>query len=295
VSLIERLALLGGMTGPVPPLVDVRLCDGARVVATLPPLAFRGPTLVYRKASREAWSLENLVEHGALSDGMARFFDYCIRYRKGLLLSVGPGVSASATLNALASIVTADERIVTIESGVELHLGHQNVSALVPGRGIGVDRLVQHAVSLQPDRVLIGPTTGEHLAAALRAMSGPLEGAILAYGAPTPEDALQRILDADLGPRARSADEARAVLGSAIAVVLQEQRFADGSRRVTRVSELVHDGEHLSLEDVFVFDSEGLDESGLVAGSFRATGYVPRFIEDLHERGLEVNLGLFEA
>ena len=289
VSLIERLAFLGGASDTPGPLVDTRLSDGARVVATLPPLAFRGPTLSYRKASREAFSLDDLVQHGALSDPMMRLLDYCVRYRKGVLLSVGPGVGASATLNALASIITADERIVTIERGVELHLGHQNVTALEPN-GVSAGALIRHAAIMQPDRALIGVVDGDDAVEAMRAMRGSLEGAICGYCASSPADAVKRLLERDLVGES----DAKALLASAVAVIIQEERFADGSRRVTRIAELCRDGDELSLEDVFAFETDGLDENGLVTGSFRATGFVPRFLEDLHERGLEVNLGLFQ-
>ena len=49
------------------------------------------------------------------------------------------------------------------------------------------------------------------------------------------------------------------------------------------------------LEDIFVFESDGLDENGLVAGAFRATGYVPQFLEELHDRGDDIDLGIFGA
>jgi pilus assembly protein CpaF len=296
VALVKRLARLGGTEADAQhPLVDVRLRDGSRVVACLPPLAFRGPTVSLRKSSRDAFSLEDLLQNQNLSESMMKFIDTCIRYRKGILLSVGPGVSASATLNALASVVPADERIVTVEREVELHLGHMNVTALEPSKDLGLAPLVHHAVALKPDRALIGLIAGEGTVDVLSAMSGALEGSICCYAAASPEQAIERLLKSELSEACPAREDAQRLLSSAVSVILQEQRFADGSRRITQISEVVLDGENLSAQDIFVFESQGLDERRLVAGEFKSTGYVPRFCEELNERGLEVNLGLFQA
>src|SRR5262249_32810143 len=117
IDLIKRLGVLGGADPTAKnPLVDVRMRDGSRVVGVLPPLPFRGPTLSIRKATRDAYHLDSFVESGTLSEGMAKFIDFCVRNKKNMLLSVGSGVTASATLNALASSIVDDERVVTIES-----------------------------------------------------------------------------------------------------------------------------------------------------------------------------------
>jgi pilus assembly protein CpaF len=149
IALVRRLALLGGLEADHDsPLVDVRLRDASRVVASLPPLAFRGPTVSIRKSSRDAFSLDDLLQNQNLSESMVKLIDTAVRYRKGILVSVGPGVSASATLNAIASILPTDERIVTIERDVELHLGHLNVTSLEPNKELGLAQLVRHAASL---------------------------------------------------------------------------------------------------------------------------------------------------
>ena len=125
----------------------------------------------------------------------------------------------------------------------------------------------------------------------LRAASGALDGAVFCYAGSDVEGAVKSITEVDLAGVSGSS----ALLASGAPVILHERRFADGSRRITRISELCQDesGE-LSVEDIFVFDIEGLDEHGLVAGSFRATGRVPNFVETLQERGFEVNLGIFQ-
>jgi pilus assembly protein CpaF len=156
--------------------------------------------------------------------------------------------------------------------------------------------LVDFAAALQPDRSLIGAVSGgADIRAVITAMDGPLEGASFAYASSSPEEAVARLLKTDLASTGLSATEAGTLLATAVSVILQEQRFADGSRRITRVSELTVNHGEATIEDIFVFEGEGLDENGLVAGTFRATGYVPRFLEELRARGDDVDLGIFEA
>lgn len=293
VGLIRRLAVLGGLPAECDvPLIDVRLRDGARVIAARPPLAFRGSTLCYRKATREAFTLDDFVHNGTLDERMMKFIDYCVRYRQGMMVSVGPGVGASATLNAIASLVPADERIVTIESGVELSLGHVNVTALEPSDEAPVERLVEHAVALLPERALIGLISGSSAYEVLSAMAGPLEGSACCYAAPTPEQALDRLARVEMAEKCSSLVEARRLVANAVKVILQEERFADGSRRITKISEITTSGENVATDDIFVFESTGIDDSGLVQGSFRPTGTVPSFLEELQD---QIDTSIFQA
>lgn len=292
VSMIRRLALLAGATDEGP-LVDVRLRDGARLVASLPPLSFRGPTMSLRKTTREAFTLDALAQQGTLSDGMQRLVEYAVRYRRGILLAVGPGVGASATLNAIASIVPVDERVVTIESGVEIHVLQTHATALEPSAGLGLDRLVAHAVALQPDRAIIGHLQGAGVTEVVTAVAGPLEGSVACCSAATAEQAMDKLAQLIAGDA--PTDRARALLARAFPLVLVEQRFADGSRRITEMAEVRAEPESVVVDPIFTFEVEGVDANGLISGSFKATGHRPRFLEELNERGLEVDMSIFTS
>ena len=288
----RALAVLGGCSASeIPPLVDVRLRDGARLVAALPPVAFRGPSLSYRKSTRECFSLEDLITNQTLDRNMVTMLDYCIRYRQGILLSVGPGAGATATLNALASLVPANERIATVESGVELHLPHTHVTALDPNPSNLAD-IVRHAVSLQPDRAIIGLMSGPSAFDVLSALAGPLEGGMVAYAAESPEQAVDRLARVEMADRSASLAEARRLVAGAIKVVVQEERHADGRRRITKISEVHVEGDNVAIEDVFVFEPGGPDESGVLTGTFRATGVVPQFLSD---QAGQVDTSIFES
>ena len=295
VGLVRRLARLAGDDqGLASGFVDVRLRDGARLVATLPPVAFRGPVVSIRKPSREAFVLDNLVEHGALSAEMSRFVDYCVRYRKGVLLAVGPGVTASATLNAVAALVPVDERVVTIESGVEIYPRQTQAIALEPRPGQSVGGLLRQAAAFQPGRVVAGLLSAGDVHDAATLGAGPLEGLVACTQASSAAHALDRLAEAVLA-NVGSLDEAKKLVARAFPVVLVESRFADLSRRLTEMAELVVDPEGVRVETVFHFELEAGGGGEFVAGQFKATGYVPRFLEELHDGGLEVNKDIFQA
>jgi pilus assembly protein CpaF len=300
IDLIRRLGVLGGANpGPDRPLVDVRLRDGARVVATLPPLSFRGPTLSFRKTTRDWFTLDKLFEYSTISKQMMDFIDYCVRFRTNLLLSVGPGVSPTATMNALVAQMPTDDRIVTIENGVELHFGqtHRNVTALEPTPELGLLDLVRHAVTMQADRLILGELKGDTTYEVLQAIAGPLEGSVCGYSARSPLEAIDRIARIELHSVFPTAiPDAKRLVAAAFPVVIQERKFLDNSRRITAVSEVMIDGEDVVVEDIFRFKPEGVDDNLIVTGTFHATGHRPTFLEELSDRGeAEIDLSIFDA
>ncbi len=296
VQLIQTLAVLAGAE-PDQGLIDGRLRDGTRVVAALPPLSFRGPTVSLRKTTRDFFTLDKLLEYNTISPEMMTFLDHCVRCRTNLLLSVGPGVNATATLNALLAQMPTDDRVVTIERGVELHvLPPRNLVTLEPQGGIPLSSLLAHAVSLQADRAVLGDVSGLDLTAALRTIEGPLQGSVLVYPASSPAEVIEKMAAAVSEDEGLSIDAARALVVRSIPVVLHEARFLDNSRRITVVSEvLIEDGE-IRLEDIFTFKAEGVDENLIVTGTFHATGYTPKFLQNLVDRGeAQVDMDIFKV
>lgn len=296
--LVRQLGVLGGADPrPEAPLVDVRLADGARVVGSLPPLSFRGPTLSLRKTSRDFFTLEKLLEYNTVSPAMMTFIDYCVRYRRNVLLSVGHGVTATATLNALVAQMPTDDRVVSIEDGIELHLdGMRNLTALEPSPLTPVECLLRYAVRMQADRVVVFGVTKESAFEVVRTVSGPLEGSVVAYPASSPLEAVRRLAEEELAGRFESAERTRRAVADAFPVVLQEKKFLDNSRRIVAISEVVVEDDAIKVHDLFRFAPEGVDENLIVTGTFSASGRVPAFLKELVERGeAEVDMEIFKA
>ncbi len=120
----------------------------------------------------------------------------------------------------------------------------------------------------------------------LQAMNTGHEGSLTTVHANSPRDALSRLETmvsmANLNIPERAI---RQQIASAIHAVVQVARLSDGTRKVITISEITGmEGDIISMQDIFVFDRSGIDESGKVRGVFRATGIRPKFAERLRYR-----------
>ncbi len=296
-SAIERIVTpLGRRIDESTPLVDARLSDGSRVNAIIPPLALRGPCITIRKFPRQALEMPNLVSMGSLSTAMARFLERCVRAKKNLIISGGTGSGKTTLLNVLSRAIPAEERIVTIEDAAELRLQQPHVVSLeakpsnLEGRGgYTIRDLVKNALRMRPDRIVVGECRAGEAIDMLQAMNTGHEGSMTTTHANSAVDALNRIetlcmmAGLDVSPLA-----IREQVAASIHLVVQQTRFSDGSRKVTAVTEvggLGDDGEPL-LHDIFEFHRTGTNRTGEVLGEYRATGYVPSFLEEFIAQGL---------
>ena len=267
--LVHALALAGGaQPGQVGPVVDVRLGSGARVVATLPPASFRGSTVSIRKTSRDFVTLENLVEYDSIDDAMLQLVDATVRLRRGVLLSTGPGVNASATLNALIARMPVNERVVTLERCVELHIGqHPHALAFELSGPTSAAEAIRFAVAAQADRVVAGDVSADDAAPLLSAVERQLTPGAVSVAAPDAGAAFELL--ADWAARAHAGDVARTrrALAAAFPLGLHETRFPDQARRITEVVEYVVEGDSVRPEPLFRYE-----------GGFEATGRLPSFL-----------------
>lgn len=111
----------------------------------------------------------------------------------------------------------------------------------------------------------------------------------------SPRDAISRIetmvlmAGMDLPVRA-----IREQIASAVHLIVQQTRFADGSRKVTAISEVSGmEMDVITLQDIFRFQQDGFDAEGRVRGKFVATGFVPHFYDEMQRRGIKVNMEIF--
>ncbi|MEZ5980488.1 MAG: ATPase, T2SS/T4P/T4SS family [Planctomycetota bacterium] len=296
---IERFAARAGRRIDFgSPMVDLRLPDGSRVNATIPPVSVDGPTVSIRRFGRRWLRRDDLVRTGSISQAMVEFLDLAVRARKNLLISGGTGAGKSTLLGAIAEAIPEDERVVTIEDTVELILDQEHLVRLetrppnVEGRGQVTSRdLVINALRMRPDRILVGEVRGSEALDMLQALNTGHDGGMCTIHANSARDALARletmVLMAGLELPSRAIREQ---VSSALHYVVNVRRFPDGVRRVDSITELAGlEGGTPLLQDVFVFRQSGL-EGGRVRGRFVATGIVPRLVHELRERGQEVSL-----
>jgi pilus assembly protein CpaF len=286
------------------PMVDARLADGSRVNAIIPPLAVDGPLLSIRRFPAERLKADDLVTLGALTAPMLEFLSHCVRARLNCLISGGTGAGKTTLLNVLSSFISPKERIVTIEDAAELQLHQEHVARLetrpanVEGKGaIKQRQLVVNALRMRPDRIVVGEVRSEEALDMLQAMNTGHDGSLTTVHANTPRDALTRI-ETMIAMGATNLPEKamRQQIASAIQIVVQQTRLADGSRKVTNVSEITGmEGEVITMQDIFVFEKLGISKEGKVVGRFRATGVRPKVAERMRAAGIQLPATMFDG
>jgi pilus assembly protein CpaF len=297
-AVIERIVTpLGRRIDESSPLVDARLKDGSRVNAIIPPLALRGPCITIRKFSKKKLFMPDLVTFGSMTDQMSHFLERCVVSRKNIIVSGGTGSGKTTLLNVLSSAIPSDERIITIEDAAELKLSQPHVVSLeskpanMEGQGeFSIRDLVKNALRMRPDRIIVGECRSGEALDMLQAMNTGHEGSMTTTHANSPIEALSRLetlvlmAGVDIPMRA-----AREQIASSINLVVQQSRFTtDGTRRITSISEvcgLDPDGEY-KVHEIFRYERTGTGPNGEVIGEFRATGYLPTFLEEFIAKGL---------
>lgn len=256
------------------PLLDARLEDGSRVAAMFPPCAVAGPALTIRKFTRR-YTLDDLVEVGALSPTLAAQLAQAVDSQKNLLISGGTGTGKTTLLNALAAGIPDADRIVVIEETAEIHLDKPNLLRLEARRAqaplgheaplppVTIADLVRATLRHRPDRILVGEVRGPEALDLLQALNTGHLGSLTTIHANSAEQALTRlahcVLTANVGLPHRSIREAIAL---AIHLVVHVARR--GSRR--RVTEVVAVDRYDGDTDRFVFDRR-FDAEGVPEGT----------------------------
>jgi len=224
---------------------DARMPRGARVNVVLPPLAIDGPAVTIRLFPK-AYGLAELLQRGTLDRESAELLSACVRARLNIIVSGGTASGKTTMLNALSQFVPARERIVTVEDAAELALNQEHVIRLetrppnVDGRGdVTIRDLVRNSLRMRPDRIIVGEVRGGEALDMLQAMNTGHEGSLATVHANNVYDALSRIetlatmSDIEI-PFAAVRDQ----VNSAIDLVVQLNRHADGSRRIVELAYL---------------------------------------------------------
>jgi pilus assembly protein CpaF len=302
---IDRIvSRIGRRVDDSSPMVDARLADGSRVNAIIPPLAVDGPLLSIRRFPAERLKADDLVSLGALTKPMLDFLSHCVRSHLNCIISGGTGAGKTTLLNVLSSFISPRERIVTIEDAAELQLHQEHVARLetrppnVEGKGaIRQRQLVVNALRMRPDRIVVGEVRSEEALDMLQAMNTGHDGSLTTVHANTPRDALTRIETMIAMGATNLPDKAmRQQIASAIHLVVQQTRLADGTRKVTSISEITGmEGDVITMQEIFVFEKAGITKEGKVVGRFRATGVRPKCSEKLRAAGIVLPQEMFEG
>ena len=285
------------------PLVDARLPDGSRVNVVIPPLAVDGPILSIRRFGGKPMQAEDLIRNQMLTPPMLDVLKGAVQARLNIVVSGGTGAGKTTLLNVLSGFISPKERIVTIEDSAELQMKQEHVVRLetrppnVEGNGAIKQReLVINALRMRPDRIVLGEVRGEETLDMLQAMNTGHDGSITTIHSNTPRDALSRMETMAMMGSVKLPEKAiKAQIASAVHLIVQVARQADGTRRITHITELTGAySDVISMNDIFLFEKKGLDANGKVRGRFFATGVMPRMAEKLAAAGIPLSHSLMD-
>jgi pilus assembly protein CpaF len=291
-SVIERIvAPLGRRIDRSQPLVDARLRDGSRVNAIIEPLAIKGPCITIRKFPTYRVSVQDLMRWGSITSPAVALLTACVQYRANVLVSGGTGSGKTTLLNVLSGFVPPVERLVTIEDSAELKLQQEHVVSLetkpanAEGTGQYTTRdLVKNALRMRPDRIIVGECRGDEAVDMLQAMNTGHAGSMTTIHANSTQDAIARLETMVLMGSDIPLAAVRRQISSAIHLIVQQERLPNGQRLVSQISEVI--GLHPISGEVETRDIMRLMHLPDGRRVLKATGYMPRFLGEMVEKGL---------
>ena len=284
------------------PMVDARLPDGSRVNAVIPPVALDGSYLSIRKFKRDTLTGDDLLRVGSVTEPMLRLLEGVVRARLNVMISGGTGAGKTTLLNILSGFIPVDESIITIEDSAELQLRQPNVRRMetrppnIDGRGeINQRMLVINALRMRPDRIIVGEVRGAEAVDMLQAMNTGHDGSLTTVHANSPRDSLARLETMVSMSSLRLPERAmRQQIAAAIDLVIQVARLTDGKRKLVSISEISGmEGDVITMQEIFVFERQGIGPDGAVVGRFRPTGIRPKAADRLAVSGINLNEMMF--
>lgn len=297
-NVINRIvSSVGRRIDEASPMVDARLKDGSRFNAIIPPLSLVGPTMTIRKFSKKPYTASDLVKFNSLSPKMVSFLEACVKGKLNIIVSGGTGSGKTTLLNVLSSSIPNNERIVTIEDAAELQLMQDHVVTLesrppnLEGAGqINIRDLVRNSLRMRPDRIIVGEVRSGETLDMLQAMNTGHDGSLTTAHANSPRELMSRLETMVLMSGMELPVRAiREQIHSALDIVVHQSRLRDGSRKIVNITEVVGmEGDTITLQDLYTFKMEGVDNFGKIRGNFISTGIRPKFLEKLTASGIMI-------
>ncbi|WP_066058042.1 CpaF family protein [Robertmurraya korlensis] len=268
------------------PIVDARLPDGSRVNVVIRPVSLNGPIVTIRKFPENPYSMEELVQLGALDEEVAQWLSHMVKARYNIIVSGGTGSGKTTFLNALSMYIPDHERVITVEDAAELKVSHiENLVRLetrppnIENKGmITIRDLVRTALRMRPDRIVVGEVRSGEALDMLQAMNTGHDGSLTTGHANSSIDMLSRLetmvlmsgLDLPLSAIRRQ-------ISSAVEFIVHLGRLRDGTRKVIQISEVrgVKDGE-VECVELFKWRTNHTGENGKIYGRLESTN---QFIE----------------
>ncbi|HUU02360.1 MAG TPA: CpaF family protein [Myxococcota bacterium] len=277
------------------PRLDARLPDGSRIHVVLPPIARKGCSISIRKFFPGKLTIAQMIDFNSLTPEWARFIDACVITKQNMVVSGGTGSGKTTLLNVVSSLIPNNERILTIEDSAELQLSQDHLVTFESrppdkfGRGeVNMGHLLQSALRLRPDRIVIGEVRGGEAFDLMQSMNTGHSGSMCTVHANSPTETCRRLESLCLMSEVELPMVAiRAQIAAALNIIICCARFNDGSRRLTHIAEVLPLNEKgdYRTQDMFVYTVTGKDEEGRIQGYHAPTGILPTFMPKLKAFG----------
>ena len=236
---------LGDEVNDEMPLLDARLPDGSRVAAAIPPCSRRGTTLTIRKFQSRRFTPEELVRIGTVSQPVLDHLKEAVGQRENILISGGTGSGKTTMLNALASFIDPEERVVLIEDTSEIQVSLANLVEFEARRerpdqrAVTVRDLLRATLRHRPDRIILGEVRGGEAFDLLQALNTGHSGTLSTIHANSAEQAVTRFASCVLQSGIELPYRAiRSNIGDAVQLLLHIERRS-GRRYVAQLLRLI--------------------------------------------------------
>lgn len=284
------------------PYTEVSLKDGSRVNIIIPPLALNGPTVTIRKFLKEIASIEDLIVLGTLNKRISGFLIAAVKSKVNIIFSGATGAGKTTTLNIFSPYIDNEERVVSIEDTAELHLIQDNVVRLearqpnIEGKGeVTIRNLFKNSLRMRPDRIILGEIRGGEALDMLQAICSGHTGSLSVIHANSPQEVIYRLETMILTSGVPiTLESIHRQIAASVHLIVQQEQLLDGTRKITHITQINGlKGNLVNLEDIFVYEMEGIGHEGRILGKWRTTGIVPSFMDLFKKSAVDLPEDIF--
>ena len=248
------------------PIADLRLPDGSRANAVLPPVAPDGPIVTIRKFTGVSHDIASLIRNGFISEECARFLSECVKNRKTVFLCGGTGSGKTTFLNCLSGFIPTSERVVTIEDSAELNLrGIDNLVRMesrLPGPDgsgeVNIRMMIRAALRMRPDRIIVGEVRGEESADMIHALNTGHPGSMCTGHANSCSEMLDRLTVMVMAGSNLPYEAIVSQISMGLDIILHIPRARNGKRYIDEVCQVLKSsGQTFNTKVLFAAEKGG--------------------------------------
>lgn len=282
---------------PTSPIVESRMEGGSRLTVIIPPVAKR-PYINIRKFDSFKISKENYLKNKTFDERMAFLIEKLVNGRANIIISGETNSGKTTLLKYLVQFINPKFKIGTIESNFELKIDEtypeRNVVCFEAHEedpiNVSMNNLFITMLRCSPDIIVIGEARSIEAEEMIKAFRRGHQGSLGNIHSSSPDMAVADIMDMiSEDGKNRDAHMLLKKITNAVDIFIQLRRFEDGSRRISKISEVWATPENdlnfrYEIRDLFVWVVDYTHEN---KGYFEKTNNISKeFCEKLHYYGL---------